>query len=92
MGVRVKTIGSVGCCDYDQVAILTSKFDFVSLRTTMPARKSQKHGENDKKMEKVLEGLARGQFESGLKAARVKDVAHSTLLLIKGRKSMTKFY
>jgi len=54
----------------------------------MPARKSQKRAETDKRLKKALDELARGQFQSVREAARVNNVPHSTLLLrMKGGKS-----
>ena len=46
----------------------------------MPARKSQKRAEADKRIEQALNQLARGQFQSVREAARANNVAHSTLL------------
>ena len=46
----------------------------------MPARKSQKRAEADKRIEKALNELARGQFQSVREAARANNVTHTTLL------------
>ena len=46
----------------------------------MPARKSQKRAEADKKIEKALDELSTGQFQSIREAAHINNVAHTTLL------------
>src|SRR5947207_8528255 len=46
----------------------------------MPARKSQKRAEADKRIEKALEELSSGQFQSIHAAARANNVSHVTLL------------
>ena len=46
----------------------------------MPARKSQKRAEADRRIEKALEELLSGQFQSIREAARANDVSHVTLL------------
>ena len=46
----------------------------------MPARKSQKRAEADKRIEKALNELSRGQFQSVREAARTNNVTHTTLL------------
>ena len=46
----------------------------------MPARKSQKRAEADKRIEKTLEKLSNDQFQSIHAAARANNVSHVTLL------------
>ena len=46
----------------------------------MPARKSQKRAEADKRIQKALNELSIGQFQSVREAARANNVAHTTLL------------
>ena len=46
----------------------------------MLARKSQKRAEADKRIQKALNELLRGQFQSVREAARANNVAHTTLL------------
>ena len=46
----------------------------------MPARKSQKRAEADKRIEKALDELSTGQFQSVREAACANSVAHTTLL------------
>jgi len=46
----------------------------------MPARKSQKRAEADKRIEKALDELSRDQFQSVREAARANNVSHTTLL------------
>ena len=69
--------------DLDQVVIWTTKFEnFHSTYayTTMPAPKSQKRAEADKRIEKALNEPSRGQFQSICEAAWANDVPHNTLL------------
>ena len=46
----------------------------------MPARKSEKRAEADKKIERALDELSTGQFQSIHEAVRTNNVVHTTLL------------
>ena len=60
-------------------------------RTSMGARRSQKHAEADKQIEKALLEPSSGQFHSVREAAKANDVSHSTLLRrMNGGKSMAE--
>jgi DDE superfamily endonuclease/Tc5 transposase DNA-binding domain len=57
----------------------------------MPARKSQRRAESDKRIDKALNELSTDQFQSVREAARANNVAHTTLLRrLNGGKSMTE--
>jgi DDE superfamily endonuclease/Tc5 transposase DNA-binding domain/helix-turn-helix, Psq domain len=57
----------------------------------MPGRKSQKRAEADKRIEKALNELTSGQFQSVRGAAKANDVPHSTLLKrLNGGKSVAQ--
>ena len=46
----------------------------------MPARKSEKRAEADKRIEKALDELSTGQFQSVHEAAHANNITHMTLL------------
>ena len=67
----------------DQVAICTTEFASPHIRTLttiMPARKSEKRAEADKRIEKALDELSTGQFQSVHEAAHANNITHMTLL------------
>src|SRR5947207_14619842 len=54
--------------------------DIRTSTTTMPARKSQKRAEADKRIEKTLDELSMNQFQSVHEATRANNITHMTLL------------
>ena len=57
----------------------------------MPARKSQKRAEADKRIEKTLDELSMSQFQSVHEAAHANNITHTTLLRrMDGGKSTTE--
>ena len=57
----------------------------------MPARKSQKRAEADKRIEKTLDELSMSQFQSIHEATRANNITHTTLLRrMDGGKSMAE--
>ena len=57
----------------------------------MPARKSQKRAEADKRIEKTLDELSMSQFQSVHEATRANNITHTTLLRrMDGGKSMAE--
>ena len=65
--------------------------DIRTSTTTMPARKSQKRAEADKRIEKALDELSMSQFQSIHEAAHTNNITHTTLLRrMDGGKSTTE--